>query len=152
MSQVSNTILVAEDNDDDIFALRRALKKAGVANPVQVVTDGQKAVDYLAGNGEFADRERHPLPFILFLDLKLPYVDGFDVLSWMRQQPSLNPVVVVILTGSDETKDHQRAYALGARSYLVKPPTASDIIQFMDSMQSYWTRDRQIGPIESRIG
>ena len=152
MSDLSHTILLVDDNEDDIYALQRVLKKAGIANPVQIVTDGQQAVDYLSGKGEFANREQHPIPFIVFLDLKLPYLDGFEVLTWMRQQPTLNSVIVIILTGSDETKDHQRAYALGARSYLVKPPTRSDILQLMESMQSYWTRESETGPIENRTG
>jgi CheY-like chemotaxis protein len=150
VNDLSNTILLVDDNEDDVYALKRALKKAGIANPIRVVTDGQQALDYLTGVGEYAKREQHPIPFIVFLDLKLPYFDGFEVLTRMRQEPALNSVIVVILTGSDETKDHQRAYALGARSYLVKPPTASDVLQLMESMQSYWTRDRETGPIENR--
>ena len=147
---MSHTILLVDDNEDDIYALKRALKKAGITNPLQVVMDGQKAVDYLTGDGPFADRAQYPLPFLIFLDLKLPFRSGFEVLTWMRQQSAFNDIVVVILSGSDETKDHQQAYALGARSYLVKPPSSSDILQLMESLQSYWSRHNETGPVQSQ--
>lgn len=136
--QPGGTILLVEDDQDDVFIFQRALVAANVMNPVVVVTTGQAAVDYLANKGEYADAKKYPRPFVIFLDLKLPYLDGFEVLTWIRKQPHLNSVVVVVLSGSDESRDHQRAYALGARSYLVKPPNAQEIRQFMDSMVSYW--------------
>ena len=137
---LSDTILLVEDDRDDVFIFTRALESAQVPHPLCVVTNGQEAVDYLTHKGKYSDQEKYPLPFVIFLDLKLPYLDGFEVLSWIRQQPSLQSIVVVVLTGSDETRDHQKAYTLGARSYLVKPPQAEDIRQFMDSMVSYWGR------------
>src|SRR5688500_7828657 len=140
MNELTPTILLVDDNDDDLFALRRAVKKAGIANPQQVVTDGQQAIDYLAGAGRFADRGQFPLPFLVFLDLKMPFRGGFEVLGWIREQPALASMVVIVLTGSDETKDHQRAYALGARSYLVKPPQPADLRAIMESMESFWNR------------
>jgi CheY-like chemotaxis protein len=136
MIAASDTILVVEDNEDDVFALRRAIKKAGVLNPLRVATNGQEAVDYLTASGDPAKHEQHPLPFLVLLDLKLPYRDGFEVLEWIRKQSHLAPVVVVMLTGSDERRDHQRAYALGARSYLVKPALAEDIKRLLDSLHS----------------
>ena len=138
MIKPGGTILLVEDDQDDIFIFQRALVAANVLNPVAVVTDGQAAMDYLSHKNEYADQKKYPRPFVIFLDLKLPYLDGFEVLTWIRQQPQLNSVVVVVLSGSDENRDHQRAYALGARSYLVKPPSAQQIRQFMDSMVSYW--------------
>jgi CheY-like chemotaxis protein len=148
MSDVfSTTILLVEDNEDDVFAMKRALKLAQITNPLQIVTDGQKAVDYLSGAGEFSDREKYPLPFIVFLDLKLPYVHGFEILDWMRKKPELNPIVVVVLTSSAEERDHERAYSLGARSYLVKPPTADTIKDVFDSLKSYWLARASSSPI-----
>ena len=137
MSTASETILLVEDNDDDVFALRRALKKAGVANPLHVATDGQQAIDYLTRSMETAKQDKTPMPFLVLLDLKLPYRDGFEVLEWIKRQASLAQVVVVMLTGSDERRDHQRAYALGARSYLVKPALAEDIRRLLESLHSH---------------
>lgn len=143
----SNTILLVEDDRDDVFIFRRALKAARIGNPLIVVKSGQEAVDYLSHGGAYTDQEKYPLPFVIFLDLKLPYLDGFEVLTWIRQQPALRPIVVVVLTGSDETRDHQKAYSLGARSYLVKPPQAEHILQFMESMRSYWGRSGSDWPV-----
>lgn len=140
--QLSKTILLVEDNRDDVFAFRRALKFSHVANPLQVVTDGQKAVEYLSGIGIYADREQYPLPFIIFLDLKLPYVTGFDVLAWIRRQRELSSIVVVVLTGSAETRDQDAAYKLGARTYLVKPPTPETLGAIFTSLDSYWHSSR----------
>jgi CheY-like chemotaxis protein len=136
----TKTILVAEDNEDDVFALKRAFKKAEIVNPLQVVTHGQAAVDYLEGAGEYADREKYPLPLLVFLDLKMPYLNGFEVLSWIRQRPELDSLPVVVLTSSDENRDHQKAYSLGARSYLVKPPDPDEIKRLITSLDSLWQR------------
>jgi CheY-like chemotaxis protein len=149
---VTNTILIVDDNEDDVFAIRRALRKAEVSNPQQIVSNGQLAMDYLAGIGPYSDRTKFPLPFIVFLDLKMPFRDGFDVLTWMRDQPALSDIVVVVLTGSDEVRDHQRAYSLGARSYLVKPASAGDVQQLFLSLESRWMRASSKSPVESTAG
>ena len=140
MIPVTETILLVEDNEDDVFGLRRGIKKAGVTNPLRVVTDGQQAIDYLAAAEDATKAAEFPLPFLVLLDLKLPYRDGFEVLEWIRSQANLAQVVVVMLTGSDERRDHQRAYALGARSYLVKPASAEDIKRLLGSLHSQWVR------------
>ncbi len=149
MSNTSNlpeTILIVDDNEDDIFALKRVLKKANILNPHHVAKHGHEAFDYLSGPGAFADRQKYPLPCIVFLDLQLPLMNGFEILSWVGQQPELADIVVVVLSGSDEVKDHQRAYALGARSYLVKPPTAEDLTRLIDSLRSHWLKSRDSSP------
>jgi CheY-like chemotaxis protein len=120
-------ILLVEDDENDIFFLRRAWDKAGLALPLQIVRDGKEAMDYLAGEGKFGDRAQFPLPSLVFLDLKLPYVGGLDVLAWIRSQPDLKQLPVVILTSSSEDRDRKRAAELAARGYLVKPPTAEMI-------------------------
>ena len=125
------SILLVEDNDDDIFLMRRALAKAKLTCPLQVVTDGQEAIDYLSGVQKYSDRSNYPLPDVIFLDLKLPYIHGFEVLSWLRQQPALKEVAVIILTSSPEERDRQRARELRARSYLVKPPTRDMLLEAM---------------------
>src|ERR1700679_3895436 len=91
-------ILLVEDDPNDVFLMQRALKRAEITNPLQVATDGQQAIDYLSGTGKFSDRTQYPLPDLIFLDLKLPYKSGFDVLEWIRSQPALASTSVIILT------------------------------------------------------
>ncbi|MBC8095621.1 MAG: response regulator [Akkermansiaceae bacterium] len=127
----TKTLLLVEDNEDDVFLMRRALKKAGINQPLQVVMDGQEALDYLGATGRFADQSQFPTPTLVFLDLKLPYVHGFEVLGWIRQQNSLKGLPVVILTSSPEERDRQRAHDLGAKAYFVKPPSGEVLLQAM---------------------
>ncbi len=134
MSVAGGTVLLVEDFDDDVFAFKWALKKADVTLPVQVATDGQRAIDYLSGFGAYADREAHPLPSLVFLDLKLPYVSGMEVLAWIRQRPELDSVPVVILSGSDEARDHEQAASLGAADYVVKPASPADLRRILENL------------------
>jgi CheY-like chemotaxis protein len=134
----NRAILLVEDNEDDVFLMQRALKGARVINPLFVVEDGQEAVDYLGGAGKFADRETYPLPAIVFLDLKLPLISGHDVLAWVRRQKELESLVVIVLTSSNEASDLSRCYALGANSYLVKPPTPEQLEDLANAFRWYW--------------
>jgi CheY-like chemotaxis protein len=118
-----HTILIVEDNDDDVFLMRRALKCAGILNPVQIMEDGQQGIDYLKGSGDFADRSKHPYPKVVFLDLQLPHKSGFDVLEWLERSGLQKPVVVV-LSSSNSPHDMARCTDLGASYYAVKPPDA----------------------------
>lgn len=138
MATTSQAILLVEDNEDDVFLMKRALKGARVSNPLSVVEDGQQAEDYLAGAGKYADREAYPLPAIVFLDLKLPYISGHDVLAWIRGQKDFDGVVVIVLTSSNEASDLSRCYALGANSYLVKPPTPDQLEDLAKAFKWYW--------------
>lgn len=135
MSVSSPTILLVEDNDDDVFAMQRALRKAQITHRVEVVPDGQRAIDYLSGSGAYADRESCPLPTLMFLDLKLPYVSGFEVLAWLRQHPELRDLTVVVLTGSGEQSDRDRAAQLGAWTYLVKPPDPLELTRLIGEIR-----------------
>lgn len=101
-------ILLAEDNEDHVFFIRRAFRQAGLLNPLHVVNDGEQAIAYLTGEGKYANREEYPLPCLLLLDLKMPNKNGFQVLEWLRHQPSLAALRVVVLTTSGETKDITR--------------------------------------------
>ena len=134
----ARSILLVEDNEDDVFLMKRALKGARIANPLHHVEDGQQAVDYLSGNGPFADREKYPFPAVVFLDLKLPLKGGLEVLEWIRTQPHLENLVVLVLTSSNEPSDLKRAYGLGANSYLVKPPTAAQLLELAKAFKWYW--------------
>src|SRR6476660_7885214 len=123
----ASAILLVEDNDDDVFLMKHALASAGVSNAVLVVESGQRAVDYLSGEGPYSDRSRYPMPAVVFLDLKLPLMSGHEVLAWIRAQRQLESLVVVVLTSSNEPSDVRRAYSLGANSYLMKPLTAAQL-------------------------
>ena len=134
----SGAILLVEDNEDDVFLMQRALKAAAITNPLHIVEDGQLAIDYLSGNGPYSDRTKHPIPDIVFLDLKLPMKGGFEVLEWIRNNPALEKLVVVVLTSSNEPSDLKRAYGLGANSYVVKPPTATQLLDLAKAFKWYW--------------
>jgi CheY-like chemotaxis protein len=132
------TVLLVEDDPDDVVLTQRAFKKASVANPLQVVTDGEEAVAYLSGQGRFADRGQYPLPMLLLLDLKLLRRSGLEVLEWLRAQPGLRRLPVVVLTSSKESRDVNRAYDLGVNSYLVKPVAFDSLQEMVQSLGFYW--------------
>jgi|SRR5918992_6344939 CheY-like chemotaxis protein len=132
------TILLVEDNEDDVMLLRRAFQRAAIASPLHTLGDGEAARQYLAGEGAYANRRQHPLPALLLLDLKLPRRSGFEVLAWLRTQPGLKRLVTVILTSSPQTADIARAYDLGANSYLVKPGNPNDLFAIAHTLHLYW--------------
>ena len=120
---IPQSVLLVEDNEDDVFLMKRLFQKAKITIPLNIVTDGRMAVDYLSGVGSFQDRDSYPLPDLIFLDLKLPFLQGFEVLGWIRKQPEMNEMRVIILSSSLEDQDREQANAFGS-PYLVKPPTA----------------------------
>ncbi|MBD2740160.1 response regulator [Coleofasciculus sp. FACHB-1120] len=139
MLNVSNyTILLVEDDSNDVFLIQRAFRKANLLNPLQVVENGEAAVFYLAGKQPYSDRDRYPLPALILLDLKLPRKSGLEVLEWLRQQPDLKRLPVVVLTSSEENRDINRAYDLGANSYLVKPVAFEALLDMVKTLNSYW--------------
>jgi CheY-like chemotaxis protein len=133
-------ILVVEDQEDDIFLVRKAFKNAGVPNPIHVVRDGQEALDYLSGQGKYAHRDEYPLPDLILLDLKMPRMDGFQVLQWLRQQTGISAIPVIVLTSSDQVWEINTAYALGANSFLVKPGDFDDYKNLAEILQTYWLK------------
>lgn len=138
MISESGTIALVEDNDDDLFFMKRALSAAEITNPLQVLRSGQQAIDYLAGWGVYADRILHPLPFLMLLDLKLPDVNGFEVLRWIRSDSKLRLLATIILTTSGESKDIEKAYALGANSFLIKPSGSDKLLELVKALKQYW--------------
>src|SRR6476661_6558917 len=108
-----SVILLVEDRQDDITIIAKAFAEAKLDNPVRVVTDGERAMQYLKGEGDYSDRIRNPLPQLILLDLKLPKVDGFEFLKWLREQPEFGHIIVVVLTVSNQVRDVHRAYELG---------------------------------------
>ena len=136
-------ILLVEDREDDVFLIRKAFERAGLSNPVQVVRDGEQAISYLAGERKFSNRAEYPLPWLILLDLKMPRVDGFEVLRWIRKQPGFNRIVVIVLTSSEEIRDVNRAYQLGANLYLAKPVDWRQFRERMRLMGQIWMEHAQ---------
>ncbi len=135
-------ILLAEDNENDILLMRRAFKQAAIPNPLFVVRDGQEAIDYLAGNGKYAERAAHPLPRLLLLDLRMPWMDGFDVLAWLRTQPRFNNLPVIVLTSSKLQADIDRSLDLGVYDYRVKPQSYEDLVRLLSDVRTCWLDEK----------
>jgi CheY-like chemotaxis protein len=132
------TILIVEDTEDDVFFLKRALKDSGIHHPHSVVVDGQQALDYFQGKGEYADRSKYPIPFLVLLDLKLPYVMGLEVLKWIREQPEYNSTLIVVLTSSQQNSDMEETFRLGGNAYLIKPPTRVKLLEMIENLRDKW--------------
>lgn len=138
MSLANESVLLVEDDPNDVILVQRTFTRFALARPIQVVANGELAISYLEGRGSFGNRDEHPLPTLMFLDLKLPDISGFEVLTWARQQPQLAQTQIVVLTGSKKSLDVYRAYELGANSYLVKPVQAQDIAGLAQSLKLPW--------------
>jgi len=132
------TILIVEDNPDDVLLIERAFHQCGIINPLRFVQNGEEAIAYLKGEGRFGDRAENPLPVLILLDLKMPRMDGFEFLTWLRNEPELKKLVVVVLTSSRENPDINRAYELGANSYLVKPVQFEELMRIVRELHLYW--------------
>jgi CheY-like chemotaxis protein len=130
-------ILLVDDNPHDVVLIRLAIRKVGIIDTIQLVKDGAEAMRYINGEGIYADRRIYPPPTLLLLDLKMPGANGFEVLTWIRSQEHLNPLVVVVMSGSRDDGDIHHAYELGANSYLVKPTKFEDLVRMMESLKDY---------------
>ena len=144
---MKSKVLIAEDDPGDAFLLQRAFAAAQVPATLYFVGDGQEAIDYLGGTGAYSDRKTYPLPDLMLLDLKMPKLNGFDVLTWIRQQPGLKRLPVTVLTSSDQPQDINRAYDLGANSYLLKPHGSQELSDLVGRVQKYWLELNQC-PLE----
>jgi CheY-like chemotaxis protein len=132
------SILYVEDEEADVVLLRHVFEKMGIPDPLQAVKDGRLAKDYLAGNPPYDDRQQYPLPGLVLLDLHLPYWSGFEVLEWIRQQPQLRRLPVVILSSSNRPDDIVRAYDAGANGFLVKPNALADLKCLALAVHDFW--------------
>lgn len=126
-------VLYVEDEADDVLFMRLACRNSGWA--LEAVENGRQAIAYLSGEPPYADRERHPLPALVLLDLNLPLVSGFDVLRWVREQPAFRELPVVIFSSSGRAEDRARAAALGADDYLLKPSSGDLFREAVDALQ-----------------
>lgn len=133
-------ILLVEDDYNDILFIKRAFRRSKMDNLMQIVRDGDEAVAYLSGKGDYGDRNVYPLPGIIILDLKLPRRSGLEVLEWLRQQPVIKRIPVVILTSSKENMDVNRAYDIGVNSYLLKPVSSNALNEMIEILNAFWLR------------
>lgn len=135
---MNRTILLVEDDENDVFLLTKAFKKIDIENPLRVASDGQQAIDYVEGNGAFSNREEFPLPYLILLDLKLPHVKGLDVLKRVREVSERS--IVVILSSSKNDTDVAEAYRLGANAYVSKPANFDGLVELAHAIEVFWLK------------
>ena len=140
------TILHVEDDPNDVLLVERAMKKSNTVAVLKAVSDGDKAVSYLKGEEGFGNREQHPLPDLVLLDLKMPRKSGLEVLTWIREQTHFKRLPVVIFTSSKHEQDINRAYDLGANSYLVKPVGFDMLVDLVKLLHQYWLTVNEPSP------
>ena len=131
-------ILLAEDDPDDAEIFQLAIKRSGLATRVMVTHDGQETIDYLSGNDPFHDRTKFPFPNLLIMDIRMPNVDGFHLLTWLRTHPQCSVVPTLIFSASDQPNDVRKAYQLGANSYIAKPSQLEELVNLIRVVYEYW--------------
>jgi CheY-like chemotaxis protein len=144
------TILLVDDSTNDIFLMRTAFKKAEFSSQLYEVHNGEEAIAYLKGEGAYSDRNKHPLPSVMLLDLNMPMKNGFDVLSWVRSQPEFKRLSITILTASMRPEDVERAFDLGANSYLVKPSNLDALASMIRCLRD-WVQINHFPPLNETV-
>ena len=140
LENIEQPILLVENNQEDILLILRAFQRAGANRRIQAVTGGMDAVAYLQGTHPYGDRQKYPLPALVLLDIKMPGMDGFEVLRWIRRQWEFFELCVVMLTSSDHIRDANEAYHLGANSFLVKPLDFHNAAELARSLERLLTK------------
>ncbi len=140
-----SVVLYVEDEEYDVFFMRRAFQKAGLEEKLQTVVDGQEAIDYLAGKAQFGNRVEYPLPAVLLLDLNLPIIPGFEVLQWIRQNPELRKLPVVVFSSSARPEDKAQAKLMGADEYIQKPASALEFASVVNYLKKCWMQGAEQG-------
>jgi CheY-like chemotaxis protein len=140
-------ILLVEDEENDVLLLTLSFEEAGIGLPLRVATDGRMAIDYLSGAGAFADRNKFPPPCLVLLDLKLPRKSGLEVLKWIREQPALRRIVVIVFTSAENEQDVAQAYDLGANSYVVKPMGVAQRNETIRLLKGWWLQCNRFAPL-----
>jgi CheY-like chemotaxis protein len=141
-----DVILHVDDDTNDVVLFQHAARKAGLNLRMLTVADGEEVFAYLGGTGKYANREEFPIPDLMMLDLKMPRVSGFDVLAWVRRQENLRRLPILVLTSSNHSADIQRAYELGANSYIVKPVGFEALVALTQVVHQYWLRWNEPAP------
>ncbi len=134
----NTVILIAEDEEDYVLLIKKAFVAANLKNPLQVVPTGLEVMAYLKGEGKYARRDEYPLPDLLLLDLKLPGFSGLEIIAWVRTQPGLTGLRIIVLTSSEQMRDVNDAYRLGANSFLMKPYDFVDLVHLSRVLKEYW--------------
>jgi CheY-like chemotaxis protein len=144
------TILLVDDSENDIFLMRTAFKKAEFHSSLHEVHNGEEAIAYLKGEGIYHDRNQHPLPSVMLLDLNMPMKNGFDVLTWVRSQPAFKGLSITVLTASMRPEDVDRAFDLGANSYLVKPSSLDALASMIRCLRD-WVQINHFPPLNATV-
>ena len=139
MAKDRPTLLIVEDNEDDIFFVERIFKQIGARCELRFARDGIEAIEYLSGKGAFQDRAKYPMPTIILMDLKMPRRNGFEVLEWMHNQEEIRLIPTIVVTSSTLQEDVTRAYRLGANAVMNKPVDKDSLLQMHKSFHIYWT-------------
>jgi CheY-like chemotaxis protein len=132
------TILLVEDDPNDALLVRMAFQRTRSGIPLIILPNGLEAVNYLKGEGVYADRAKYPIPDIILLDLRMPLMSGFEVLQWIRERPGLKRLPVIVLTSSVQEADARTAYEAGANSYLVKPTDFNELVDSIKNLGDFW--------------
>jgi CheY-like chemotaxis protein len=145
------TILLVDDSENDLVLMKMAFSKADFPTPLQIVYNGEQAIAYLSGEGQYSNRAQFPVPTVILLDLNMPMKDGFAVLEWLRSQPLLpKRISTIVLTASLRLEDVERAFDLGASSYLVKPSTLQDLVAMIRCLRD-WLRINHFPPLNEHV-
>ncbi len=137
-------VLYVEDEESDVYLTKLCFAESGLEQPLVVMRDGDQAIQYLSGQGPYADRKQYPLPCLVLLDLNLPRVSGLEVLSWIRGQPSLKDLPVVLYTSSSLPRDREQALELGASDCVIKPPDYFQFLEFTKKLKERWLVSNRI--------
>jgi len=148
MINEKRTLLLADDSENDLLLMRMAFKKVEADIALQEVHDGEEAIAYLQGASPYSDRNRFPLPTVMLMDLNMPKKNGFDVLTWVRAQPGLKRLSIIVMTASTRTEDIERAFELGTNAFLVKPGNLDALVTMLRCLWD-WIRISRFAPLDA---
>ena len=137
-------VLLAEDNDSDLIFLQRAIRKAGVSVSLQLVRNGEEAVNYLLGEGNYANQERYPLPMLIISNMKMPRMNGLELLTWVKQQPNFKHLPVIVMSSSEDPDEMNQVTTLGGSAYFVKTSSLDMLAEIVKKMISFLPRSQEL--------